>query len=487
MAIQTQQEKSAQLEAITKENEQLKKEIEKSHLHTDFLNSIPSPVMAIDKEFNVTYMNETGAKLLGKTTESVLGKKCYSLFKTTDCETDRCACAAAMSKQKVMRSTAIAQPAGTMLPIQYVGRPLFDADNKIVGALEVVTDITQIKEIIAKATLSSRNVMEIADAVHAQCLRMEDMGKKTAEVAAQMSMGMTQVSVASQQVSMGSQKLAELSQLTAKQTENLKKIMDDAGVSARQTSKIADEAVKKAIDANQKSQKGLVAIDSITNDVTHIAKAVDTMVSSIEKVGELANSVSDIASQTNMLALNAAIEAARAGEAGRGFAVVADAVKSLAGQSKNAAGGAITLVKGIKESGTETNRITVASKKGAEESSSVVQSAIKETQGISEIMDQTNIEIHNLSLSVERGLQFLNEVVRAIDEVSSIAEESSSASEETNSAIEEQTAASQELSQIAKDVQNAAAEVAKEAERTKKEAEMLIQQLTAEDKLELLN
>jgi methyl-accepting chemotaxis protein len=154
-----------------------------------------------------------------------------------------------------------------------------------------------------------------------------------------------------------------------------------------------------------------------------------------------------------------------------------DAVKGLAGQSKDAAASSINLVKGIKESGTETSRITVASKRGAEESSTVIQGAIRETEGIAQIMAQTNTEIQKLQNNIENGLQVLSEVVGAIEEVSSIAEESSSASEETSSAIEEQAVAANQLKTIANDVKNSAAEAAKEAERTKKEAESLIQQL----------
>lgn len=55
------------------------------------------------------------------------------------------------------------------------------------------------------------------------------------------------------------------------------------------------------------------------------------------EVGGFAEVISSVAHQTNLLALNATIEAARAGEMGRGFAVVAGEVKSLAGQTEDAA------------------------------------------------------------------------------------------------------------------------------------------------------
>lgn len=65
------------------------------------------------------------------------------------------------------------------------------------------------------------------------------------------------------------------------------------------------------------------------------ATALKSASQSIEQMLAL---IIDMASRTNMLALNAGIEAARAGDAGRGFAVVASEVKTLANQTRIAAG-----------------------------------------------------------------------------------------------------------------------------------------------------
>ena len=40
----------------------------------DNMNNLPTPIMTIDKDFNVTYMNPAGAGVMGKTPEQVVEK-----------------------------------------------------------------------------------------------------------------------------------------------------------------------------------------------------------------------------------------------------------------------------------------------------------------------------------------------------------------------------------------------------------------------------
>ena len=108
------------------------------------LNTIPTPIMAIDTQFTITYMNPAGAAVVGMTPDEAMGRKCYDLFKTPHCKTEKCACARAMKTDTMVSEQTIARPAeGVIIPIKYTGAPIKDAKGNIKGALEYVLDVTE--------------------------------------------------------------------------------------------------------------------------------------------------------------------------------------------------------------------------------------------------------------------------------------------------------------------------------------------------------
>jgi methyl-accepting chemotaxis protein len=89
-------------------------------------------------------------------------------------------------------------------------------------------------------------------------------------------------------------------------------------------------------EIHRRAETGVRASLAASTSAGHANASIRSLSDVVEKIGSVADLISQIAAQTNLLALNATIEAARAGEAGRGFAVVASEVKTLATQTSRA-------------------------------------------------------------------------------------------------------------------------------------------------------
>jgi PAS domain-containing protein len=113
------------------------------------LDAMPAPAMIVGPEFDIRYMNQTGASLLGKTPKELVGTKCYDSFCTSDCRTPRCASARAMAEDREVSSETDAHPEGLDLEIVYSSVPLHDEHGNVVGAFEIVSDQTAVKRPLA--------------------------------------------------------------------------------------------------------------------------------------------------------------------------------------------------------------------------------------------------------------------------------------------------------------------------------------------------
>ena len=229
------------------------------------------------------------------------------------------------------------------------------------------------------------------------------------------------------------------------------------------------EAIVRSNDmtksTNEAATKGAKDMSNATDMMVTIKESVENTAAVVEGLGEklknidtFVNTISEIASQTNLLSLNASIEAARAGEAGRGFAVVAGEISKLADDSNQAAANITALIDDIMKS----SEAAVASmKEGAQhvvEGTDTVNEAGETFNNIVEMVRSIADESERMSDIVDQlssGTDTIAENIKKIEEMSeSVADETSNVS----AASEEQTASSHEVAEasdkLAENAQN---------------------------------
>lgn len=125
------------------------------------------------------------------------------------------------------------------------------------------------------------------------------------------------------------------------------------------------------------------ALNNLSLSIAENCKTSQALLTEVGAIGHIAQTIREIAYQTNLLALNAAIEAARAGEHGRGFAVVADEVRNLS--------------KRVQEATEEVRRNITA-----------IEDSAKAIEGASQSAEQTAHGAESVTVALRNKVDFLN-------------------------------------------------------------------------------
>ncbi len=364
----------------------------------NYLNTLPLPVLVLDKEFSMRYINENGAALLESTQQELIGRKCHDMFRTDDCQNGQCVCLKAMtSGRQEVGETAAHLGSGTVLEIRYMGIPIIK-NGEVVGALEAITDLTAIKKAQRESEQQNEALKILLSKIEDAAGLVESGSKQVSEGSQVLSQGATEQAAAIQELSSSIMEIAQQTQVNAQNSEKASAVAD----ATRGGTKQIDEKMGQMLQAMNE-------ISAASANISKIIKAID-----------------DIAFQTNILALNAAVEAARAGVHGKGFAVVADEVRSLAARSAIAAKDTAQLI--------ETSLGTVAEgTKVAAETAKTLDVVVKGIEESAGLMDEVAAASKQQSLGISQVEKGIEQVAVVIQNITATAEESAAASEELSS------------------------------------------------------
>ncbi len=122
------------------------------------IDAIATPMVVVDKELVVTFVNDAALSAMGYNRAEVVGKMtCAEFQKTQICGTEHCTLKNCMSKKTTIIGKTIAERRdGSKFPIRAACSPLIDENGEPYGGMEIITDQSD----VARAKWETENILK---------------------------------------------------------------------------------------------------------------------------------------------------------------------------------------------------------------------------------------------------------------------------------------------------------------------------------------
>ncbi|MBU0665286.1 MAG: methyl-accepting chemotaxis protein [Proteobacteria bacterium] len=282
--------------------------------------------------------------------------------------------------------------------------------NRMAG---VARSIAQNDFTVQSPPLSDRDLL--GNAFQKMVENLQGMTKETQEAVNILAASSNQILALTSQLAASSTETATAISETSTTMEEVKQTSRQMSQRAAAVSEAAQGTARTSEAGKKSVEDAIVGMGRIKGQMDLIAGNIIKLSEQSQTIGLIIDSVTDLATQSNLLAVNASIEAAKAGEQGKGFAVVAQEVRSLAEQSKEATSQVRTILGEIQKA---ISGAVLATDQGAK----VVEAGLNQSQRAGDSITRMATDIANAAQAALQISVGTNEQVAGIDQVSSAME-----------------------------------------------------------------
>lgn len=133
-----------------------------NQLALNILEQIPTPIMAVNKDLKLIFLNNAGLKFIGSTWEKIQGLPCHEVFNSQHCQTSDCRMKQVIDGGESCTVRNEVTVDGRSVPIEYTAAALKDDHGVVVGGLEYILDITDRVRQEKRLREQSQTIMEIS-------------------------------------------------------------------------------------------------------------------------------------------------------------------------------------------------------------------------------------------------------------------------------------------------------------------------------------
>ncbi|MDD3683859.1 MAG: methyl-accepting chemotaxis protein [Desulfovibrio desulfuricans] len=321
-----------------------------------------------------------------------------------------------------------------------------EADNRTAEARVSAENAEQAQHAAEEATRKAES---------ARTEGMRDAAQRLSQVVAALTAALGSLAARVDETSEGVETQTHRIAETASAVEELSASVLEIAKNAETTANLSEDSRHAAEQGSQQFATVLQDVSAIHKDFQTACDSVDDLSNKADAIGAIAQTIEDIADQTNLLALNAAIEAARAGEAGRGFAVVADEVRKLAEKTMTATREVGQSIDSIQQAVRGTLGSMGSTKEVLEKSMQEVNKAESLLGSIVSLAMESSDQVRAIATASEQQSAATGEINASVSAVSSIAEGTATAMQEAANAVEALRRQSSALAELIAELEKA--------------------------------